>query len=801
MAIALAGFAPQGNLGIFLLFAGVVLICCPPLALVGLRWWAGGIVLVGCCALSLLPARWLSAGVPWRQAVATLSVIPMPETISPSPLTTVFWLSILALTVVLGLFVLSQPIRSGSLVYLVLLAVLICGVYAALSIGAKLAGWRPPLVSEPAFGFFPNRNHTATFLVTGSILALSLLNVALLARRWIIVDLAIASLVPCLVGLFCFSGSRAGVVFLVLGATLWVTGFWAKHRDRRLFLWQGTIAVVALGCLLAFQSTARDRLLASVGFRPPARVSPTPAPVALIPDKVPVEQGSELRLPIWRDTLHMIGDAPLTGTGLGTFSWVFPQYRQFSLTGVHAVHPESDWLLFIAEAGWPAFLCVVVLGLGLAGRLAAGRGHPYWPLRWGCATAALTALLHGAVDVPAHRAALGWWVLVLAGWSLSLIKIDPATDTFQRRRSRWRWQRVVFALAGVSAITLGVMLIAAEWFGGPDLPPFLVEQAPFKIFELNQHKNFQAAETLARRVIKMSPLFDQPYFHLGVTLASESDERSTDAKVDDLFRAQRLLDPDAPSVPLLQANTWVGYDPVRQVAMDFDVLARQARIDRQIGVGSQHTINDFGGFVSQARDQPGVQRLLLDATRPDVRFGRAWLADVPPEVARAQADNVASDDALLRGLSEADRQLVRPDWYLQRERSERRSLLPDGLGSARQGWPVRLRQMVNAGQFKQAVDELSRHDGISLELPPTQDRITVPGVSEETAAAIRQGNLNHDFAKARRLLKQTVVVASDPASSELLRWQAAYAAHDGDWSEAWLSLESYVHATRPEEWP
>ena len=57
-------------------------------------------------------------------------------------------------------------------------AVSVCGAYAGLAIYAKQTGWQYPYAGGATFGFLPNRNHTATFLIVGSVLSLGLLRIA-----------------------------------------------------------------------------------------------------------------------------------------------------------------------------------------------------------------------------------------------------------------------------------------------------------------------------------------------------------------------------------------------------------------------------------------------------------------------------------------------------------------------------------------------------------------------------------------------------------------------------------------------
>ncbi len=68
----------------------------------------------------------------------------------------------------------------------------------------------------------------------------------------------------------------------------------------------------------------------------------------------------EDRWTIWVNTFRIIEDYPLFGTGLGTFTQVFPMYRSFHIRGL-VTHAENDFLQLISEVG--------LLGIGLLGIL------------------------------------------------------------------------------------------------------------------------------------------------------------------------------------------------------------------------------------------------------------------------------------------------------------------------------------------------------------------------------------------------------------------------------------------------
>jgi O-antigen ligase len=77
----------------------------------------------------------------------------------------------------------------------------------------------------------------------------------------------------------------------------------------------------------------------------------------------------KLRWVIWENTIQIIKDFPLLGSGLGTFAQIFPMYRSFYFRGL-VTHAENDFLQLASEVGLVGFclLAMLFLFLFLKGR-------------------------------------------------------------------------------------------------------------------------------------------------------------------------------------------------------------------------------------------------------------------------------------------------------------------------------------------------------------------------------------------------------------------------------------------------
>ena len=105
----------------------------------------------------------------------------------------------------------------------------------------------------------------------------------------------------------------------------------------------------------------------------------------------------------------------------------------------------------------------------------------------------LVAILHGMVDVPAHRIELGWWILVVSGIAFGV----PLSSSDARGPSRMV-QQAFFGVAGAAVLALGIMLIRSQWFGGPQFPPYRDAVAVDQMRQLVEAGYSYEATNLAR---------------------------------------------------------------------------------------------------------------------------------------------------------------------------------------------------------------------------------------------------------------------------------------------------------------
>jgi O-antigen ligase len=135
----------------------------------------------------------------------------------------------------------------------------------------------------------------------------------------------------------------------------------------------------------------------------------------------------EGRIAIWKDSLRLVRDHPLVGTGLGTFGTVFRRY-QTDLVGKYVDHAHNDYLEFAADTGLlgAALLFLPILYL-LAKMIASFLNDTRRYRRavtLGCIGSTLALLIHSVTDfnlqIPAN--ALVFAVVLGIGYKAACVE-------------------------------------------------------------------------------------------------------------------------------------------------------------------------------------------------------------------------------------------------------------------------------------------------------------------------------------------------------------------------------------------
>ncbi|WP_035613983.1 O-antigen ligase family protein [Haloferula sp. BvORR071] len=622
VAIAFPEMPAQLLLGLSCAGAGLLFLFFPPVARLPLVWWILGLGFLGLSLAGFMPRGW--AGMPgWRQDLESLGLDTGPLAIVQVPLAAEA-LGGIAVVALLALFLLGHRVDSRMQRGLALAFVIFCALWVVVALVAYHPG------GEEVFGFFPNRNHTATLLAMAVLVAWGCLMHAITHKHMIEVAVSAVALLLFLYVILCVSVSRAGVLLVAVGIFSWLP--LAGMRYLRGDLGKAVLLLIfglVVG-LVGIDTPVKQRLTASFAT-----------------DGTPGVVVKDARIGIQRDALGMISAEPWCGVGPGQFPWIFPQYRKLTPVSseMPCLHPESDWLMIAAEHGWPAALCLAagVAAVFFAGFRAARQGHSR-ALRMACMVAAMLLGLHGLLDIPGHREGLALAAVLLL--ALSLRPLEHGTTRGAAPPSRFA--KIGWRAAGLAMAALGALLLHAQWSERPLLPSAIAKaerQWAEKLREMDRVASAAAREAgtpyrpakeedplrLARtridRATMIEPLDPSLQFARGV-IALHFNGGEDSAR--QAFAIQRRLEPQQSLLLLKQAATWGKRDPVHVKEL-WELALQHAAVEEQRLPETQHAVkNIYEGLFSDAAANPDLAPLAFEFSGHDFARLEKWIRFTPP---------------------------------------------------------------------------------------------------------------------------------------------------------------------------
>ncbi|MFZ9937568.1 MAG: O-antigen ligase family protein [Luteolibacter sp.] len=620
VAVPWAGFH-----GVLFALIGLCMACFPPRHGLPRGWWllatAFGIAALAC----FLPAGWF--GLPaWRQNLQAIGV-DTGSLVAIQARQAAEMLAVFGIMLWVGMWLAGH--RADGIALRGLALAYTCGV-ACYAVASRMLQITDAAGQAVHFGFFPNRNHSGTYLAMGAICGLGCVLQAMRDKRFHSLVLALAATATCLWAVAAWSISRGGVVLVATGGVLWLLLLGRRYLGRHGLWAVGLIALTAVGLFFIADTSVKERLAATmerVGAARQAETETTPVGSSDLAANPGLEslQDIDLRIPIHLDTLGLIRDFPWTGIGAGQFYYVFPQYRQRTIVaqGADAFHPEGDWLWLASETGLPAAAALLALVLWAVWHSLRGiRGGRDRALRSACLVAALLVPIHGLFDVPGHRITLAWSAALLFALSLHV----PGSSA----KPALRWPARVAALLLLAAASV---LIRAEWFRGNQPATTVVASATRQLNQLyaEDKKLQQAAE---EKGIPYQP----------------------DPAEDKLEQALRIIDQTRPAVPLHR-------DLPRHEAFcasHFD--DKTARIKRALAIDLALDPTSVDGPLRQAGSlQAGFPQLAAESIRQALARARAVDA-IDPENRFNSAHTRERIRQLLRTHPDIGKYLTEDDW-------------------------------------------------------------------------------------------------------------------------------------------
>jgi len=530
-------------------------------------------------ASSFLPAAWFPTP-EWRGKLTSLGVATGSQVVIQQKHALEHY-GFFAMATLSGLWMIGH--RPSSL-QLRNLGLLFSGGVAVYSIAAIILHEILPVnkITSGHFGFFPNRNHTGTYLAAGILIGLGAAIQGIRDRQFWRTGLAGIFTAISATAILGWSISRGGVLALGIGLIFWIPflgrNYLGRHGKPALIF----MILLIVGAFFAAETTVGTRMTQTKEKVEVALNQQQAAGDLLLSEGLEENAWTDVdfRVPTMLDTLEMIKSIPLTGAGAGQYQFIFPQYRQLTakLNGNVNVHPESDWLWMAAELGIPATACLLIAVIStfvLASRsIWNGRDRA---LRSALLAGAAIIAIHGIFDVPGHRLAILWTGTLFLGLALPLS--GKARRPMIRGASYLSASIVLIAGLRLSYISY----IEAPWFPlTTDVNFYEKALTAYQNSQNSQKDSLQRfreiarAQKLTQQAIAITPL-DRKLRQLDglcdirMTRYDEADRQ---------FFIERTLAPTWVELPLNQGFAWIQYSPERATNAWIEAFERADWMDR-----------------------------------------------------------------------------------------------------------------------------------------------------------------------------------------------------------------------------
>lgn len=347
--------------------------------------------------------------------------------------------------------------------------------------------------SMVGLGPFPNRNQFGFILAVGVVLAFGLILQDYKRHRHRLFFWAPAGVF--FLFLIALNGSRSGLGLALAGFFILAVGEGLLYRT-----WKHWGVVTAFALVL----TAAAFLVGGDSVERIVEMGQ-----ALDPEN-PEGMG---RAEIHRDAMDLIAANPVWGVGSGQFAHVFPLYRESYQANKVVLHPESDWIWLTAESGLPALGMILLWVAWTVRRMVPTKRTSAFRLKWLGMTCGLLLVLHGWVDVSAHRPGSGLTALLCLAVALPAVK----------SKSRWKASRLTMLSAALclpGMVLLAIIRMSPSAQVGYGQEKALVESAAHSI------RNGAGSTSMLDDHLAKAPLNAKLHFWDGIYhLRQDPDER------------------------------------------------------------------------------------------------------------------------------------------------------------------------------------------------------------------------------------------------------------------------------------
>ena len=647
--------------------------------------------------------------------------------------------------------------------------------------------WPFPFTVPTAYGIFPNPNHMSNWLAIAGILLAGSVYADIRKRQFLLAGfsfLGMAAILTCLAA----NSSRGGLGIFFLGLIAWAVAQTLAGPNKKVGIFLLAGAALAATTLLYQGAKPLERMKKSGTNLPEIQTKAGP-------EEDPSNPTLDFRLLLQRDALDLSAAHPWLGTGPGNFRYFFPPYRErTAATQSQAIHPESDWVWFLCEFGWPATL-VLLAGIFLLLRQAGpGRNKEGWITRSAGGAALLAFGLHGLADVPGHRIGTVWPILMVAG--LICARKKEGENRAAGPGEIWLFRGLGLVLAlGALLWTWGVAT-GRNW-------PATVAAAQSKVAVGAEWKagSVEKALQAAERGRAAAP-YDAVlrFLHGKALLFFEDTEREAAAE----FEIQAKLEPYLLIVPLDQATAWLEILPDRpELALPAyrEALAR-SRFKLADNRGPEHVVEHM---LRMSQRSPKLESYILPLIQERPELVSLYLSRQPREKFAPALAELLAGNPNLEGWSKKSIADLLVAWARRGDSGQLLPVLEKNLIWWDAGWPVLIQLWAKAGRTKEVLELAGKYLP-----PPALPNDPIPANQAESrwyrsprdygAAFVlaETRRKNGDLVGARVVLEKITERPEAPAYFWWLRSRVE--TEEGRFTPAWESLRKYLEKAVP-GWP
>ena len=639
-----SGGPRQGFYGIVFLLIGTLIALFPPRFSIPKWILLGTGLFFLASSLSLLP-RGLTSTPAWRIHLESLG-LDTGKLITPHPAKSIELLFIIGAVLITALCTLGHRLNRQRLLDVASFFLLSVAAYTGISMLFIEYQWKWAWDPSDQFGFFGNRNHMATLMVIGSLVGTGTLSLLIIRKKWFLALISATAM-----GILCwailgYSISRAGILLFSVFQISWFLLLGKKFLNPKIITSFLVLVLMSTILFVVSDTQLEERLKQMVQLE------------ESVPDNIGNAEKESyqsmlgLRKFIHADTYSMIANEPWTGSGPGSFEFIFPQYKKESIkyrpnvNDAEVLHPESNWLDLSAEAGPVSALLLALLIIALLFfSFRKNRKSRSWQLCLACILGILCIIVHGLVDVPGQKIGI-----VLSGTLLLGITFKPS-----KNNSRQISKKVIFIyqILAIGIFSVGLCLIYTQWFNEKSILFSDNRSVVHKIDSIykksqdsaasgqvqDQKEYLLSAIHLSEDAIRKMPL--DPTFHF-VRGKLYSQLAEYDSEVKESFAVASALDPLWTGSPLRQAKVWLFIDTKETRRLWAEALKRADKINESA------LKRTWTRILSQAKQNPSQIRLVykLILHKNQASLIKIWMDRAGNKTLTSQMPLIMKSDAL-----------------------------------------------------------------------------------------------------------------------------------------------------------